>query len=140
MFSYSTEFEPAAPCLDLVVAHPENQASQQTVFVQVDTGADISVIPRDVMVALNLPRASEITIEGYDEIQSQVTVYFARLSVGRFSFRRVPLIALERETGLIGRDLLNLLVTTLDGPNLQFDFSTTPATSLPPPASSPNKP
>ena len=128
MFSYSPDFEPPAPCLDLIVAHPENHSLLQTVFAQVDTGADISVIPRDLVAGLNLPRAGEITIEGYEQIRSQATVYFARLSIGRFSFRRVPLIALERETGLIGRDLLNLLVTTLDGPNLQFDSSTTPTT------------
>lgn len=124
MFAYNTDFEPAAPCLDIVIAHPENQESRQILFSQLDTGADISVIPRDVVTALNLPRAGEITIEGYDAIQSRVVVYFAQLYVGRFTFRRVPLIALERKTGIIGRDILNLLVTTLDGPQMQFDFST----------------
>ncbi len=108
----------------MVIGHPTNVEQQQSVVSQIDTGADISVVPLRVASTLNLPRAGEIWVESYRAVRERVPIYFARLTIGRFVFRRVPMVAIEHDEGLLGRDVLNLLVTTLDGPKLQFDLTT----------------
>jgi len=54
----------------------------------------------------------------------QAAIYFAALSVKNFVFRRVSILAIDRAQGLLGRDVLNLLVANLNGPKLQFDLTT----------------
>ncbi|MBI4739574.1 MAG: retropepsin-like domain-containing protein [Chloroflexi bacterium] len=124
MFKYNADFEPPAPCLDILVSHPEIAETSRTFSFQLDTGSDITVLPLNIVSELALPRAGEILVEGYDANQDQATIYFATLSIKNFVFRRVSILAIDRSQGLLGRDVLNLLVTNLNGPKLQFDLTT----------------
>ncbi|MGH7862519.1 MAG: aspartyl protease family protein, partial [Candidatus Dormibacteraceae bacterium] len=113
----SGEFEPPAPVARARVGGP-GQMAQTNVPLLLDSGADVSVIPLSVARvggASVEPAAVPVRFLGGDMVtyeQAMLTVEF-----GRYRFRGMFLVA-DVEYGVLGRNILNLLVLTLDGPGL----------------------
>ncbi len=116
MPAYETEeFVPPAPVARAVVRGPAGQ-TRSGVPLLVDTGADVSVVPRrvaeDVAAAI---QPSGIAIRSYDG--SEALCDLAELSVEflRYRFRGIFVVG-DAENGVLGRNILNSLLLTLDGP------------------------
>jgi predicted aspartyl protease len=109
------QFTPSAPVARALVRGPTGK-EQIDVPLLIDTGADVSVVPRRVAedIAAEV-RPSGVAIRSYDG--SETACDLAELSVEflRFRFRGVFVIA-EADYGVLGRNILNLLVLRLDGP------------------------
>ncbi len=80
----------------------------------VDSGADLSVVPESVPRTLGLPSIGEITVHGVGGAARRVPLYAAEVE-GAGLRRIIEVVAIGAEA-LIGRDLINELVVTLDGP------------------------
>jgi hypothetical protein len=110
------DFVPPAPIARAVVRGPSGR-TRSDVRLLLDTGADVSIVPRGVAeeVAAEI-RPSEVAIRSYDGSES--TCDLAELSIEflRFRFRGVFLVS-EAEYGVLGRNILNLLFLTLNGPH-----------------------
>lgn len=86
----------------------------------VDTGADCTLVPREVALALQLPAVDEIWIEGVVGEARRAVVHAARVEFARVAcLARV--VAFGREA-ILGRDLLNRTVAQLDGPRRSLSF------------------
>lgn len=86
------------------------------VLALVDSGADLTVLPEGLPDSLHLPPVARLTVRGVAG-SAQATVYAAELEVaGR---RRVVEVVAVGSEPLLGRDLLNAWVVTLDGPRQQ---------------------
>lgn len=113
------EFEPAAPVARARVSGP-GQVARAQVPLLLDSGADVSVIPlavARVVAAVIEPAAVPVRFLGGDIVtyeQATLTVEF-----GRYRFHGAFLVA-DVDFGVLGRNILNNLVLTLDGPGLTW--------------------
>jgi hypothetical protein len=86
-----------------------------------DSGADISALPRGVVDALALaPGDRAYEVMAYDNtvrecLSVRAEVVFLR---GHFTGQ---FVVLDQEVGVLGRNILNHFVVTLDGPHLEWD-------------------
>ena len=122
MPAYDGQYNPPAPIADLTIAHPVSGAKSAPLSGKLDTGAGLSVIPQRVIVQLALSPHSRIWARSYDRAYSRRLIYFAHFVLEGNELAAVQCLAVERETALIGRNVLNRFAILLDGPKLRFEL------------------
>jgi predicted aspartyl protease len=113
-------FDPPAPVISWRVSAPR---SERFVALRalVDSGADCSLIPIEVAVALGLPQVDVANIAGIGGPAGIAPVHAVSVKIADFAcLTRVIAFA---EESIIGRDLLNRFVAKLHGPTLRLSFS-----------------
>ena len=114
--SDAVDFDPPAPVARARLASSTRTAADVPMLL--DTGADVSVVPRSIAEQIDAAsRPSGIRLEMYDGAQVEVDVADLTLEFGTYRFRGAFVVA-DAEHGVLGRNILNLLVLTLDGPSL----------------------
>jgi len=81
----------------------------------VDSGADLTVLPEELVRMLRLPQIGEGTVRGVESVARRVPVYAVEVEVVG-GIRRIVEVVGIRVNALLGRDVLNGMVITLDGP------------------------
>jgi predicted aspartyl protease len=117
---YDRNFSPPAPIAEVTITHPVTEASSGVLQGKLDTGADITVIPENLVSKLGLSAKAYLWARGYDGNYSHRPVYYVRLSIEGNDLLAVRCVAAERRNVLIGRNVLNRFLLTLDGRNLCF--------------------
>lgn len=87
-----------------------------------DTGADQSIVPEPTAQALGLRQIDEVVVEDANGGSETRAVYVADLELEGFVFRALPMAATDYPIVLIGRDVLNDLTATFDGPAQEFSL------------------
>ena len=91
---------------------------------KLDTGADISGVPAEVLAELGVPPYGEIRIRGAQDAAGRaVPTYFVEMSIGDEKLFALEVVAIPKEYVLVGRDLLNGYILHADGPKLEFDLT-----------------
>lgn len=121
MFRFDINFNPPVAYVDAQIAHPQTGAAQ-TVPAKLDTGASRTVIPKSVAAALNLKTMGKMLAQGFDGSLDRYPVYYIALEVAGVRFSTLEVIAAERKDVLLGRDVLNHFVLTLDGKALTLEM------------------
>lgn len=119
----TSRFSPPAPVVEAAVRNPEDGSVASGISMLLDTGADVTLIPRSAADAAGIPIAKDhyYEIMGFDGTISQAAA--ARLEMiflGR-TFRGQFLLT-DQDWGIIGRDVLNLLAVVMDGPKLSWSL------------------
>ena len=122
MPAYDQNFEPPAPVAGVSVVHPITGASGDVLRGKLDSGADVTVIPDRLIAQLNLTPRRYVWTRGYDGTYSRRPVYYVQLIVEGFDLPIVRCIAADRANVLLGRNVLNSFIITLDGKNLTFEL------------------
>ncbi len=123
MKPYDATFEPPAAVLDIKIVNPFVQGQPSTSGRGlIDSGAFKSVIPQAWANKIGLLPITEIVTKGYDGKEQKQPASIANIAVNGRVFEYVEVLLVKRQTALIGRDLLNQLKLTLDGPNLEFEI------------------
>ena len=121
-----TKFDPPAPVLEIFLSSPGVPASSPTsVEALIDSGADITVIPRKFVEQLQLKMVDQLPIMGYEGVQSAklVDIYSATIfiqNVGEYVVRVLPS---NDGLALIGRDIINSWELFLHGKASIFEIS-----------------
>jgi predicted aspartyl protease len=89
---------------------------------KLDTGAGLTVVPQRTVALLALSPHREVWARSYETSYSLRPVYFVRFVLEGHQIAVVQCLAVERETVLIGRNVLNRFIITLDGRNLRFSL------------------
>jgi len=89
---------------------------------KLDTGAAISVLPREAINQLGLTPQSDIWVAGYDAQFTQLPAYFVSLRLADCTIEMVKVTASSRSQMLIGRDVLRYFIATFDGKAAMFEL------------------
>lgn len=117
--AYDSSFDPPAPVVPVTVEGTSGTLVLLPMLL--DTGADCTLVPASVARRLHLPRVDTVTMAGVTGERRIVTVHAAWLRIGDARvLERV--VAFEREA-ILGRDLLERMVTRLHGPRSKLTLS-----------------
>jgi len=111
-FPYSRQFEPPAPVAEITVS----AEGETTLEVVIDTGADASMLPISVLRAVSARFIDKHRVIPVFGRAYSVDLYAVNIQLAGFHIPAVEVIALNGDDDpLIGRDVLNHLIVTLDG-------------------------
>ena len=122
-YLYNTQKSPPAPFIYVMLANPAGTKQLEQVPAQIDTGADRTVIPWEVVLQLELVPIREKLVESLGGETSNLTTFLAQLAVHRPPFRAWEVFGAKGEPYvLLGRDILNAYRILLDGPGLAVEM------------------
>ena len=121
MFPYVLSFNPPIPGLDVDILHPLTSV-RATLFAKIDTAADQTLIPESIVDSLNLEPQGLAIAEPVDSLPRVYVTYTCDIIVAGRQFVDLEAAAAPIDYILLGRDVLNHLILTLDGPQLQFEI------------------
>lgn len=120
IFDYDHDYDgPALPVVDVTVFRSGDQ--QHGIDLEgaiVDSGADASMFPARVLTKLSARKVDWMRSRGVHGPSYIVNIYEVDVLIGEFRISRLYVAAdPANQNSIIGRDLLNQLVVTLDGPD-----------------------
>jgi hypothetical protein len=115
----AVRFDPPAPLALVTVISEQLGIAIHDVPMLLDTGADVSLLPRSHVVRLATPDAKQYELEAFDGTKSTVPAITAELQFLGKSFRGQFLL-IENWHGVLGRNILNNLSVLFDGPSCKW--------------------
>jgi hypothetical protein len=119
MFPYALSFNPPLPGLEVDILHPLT-SMRATLFAKIDTAADQTLIPESIVDILNLDPQGLAIAEPVASLPRIYVTYVCDIIVAGRQFIDLEAAAVPIDYILLGRDVLNQLIVTLDGPQLHF--------------------
>ena len=122
MPSYDAQHhDPPAPIARVIVRNPDNHSSVVEFDMLIDTGADVTLLPRAGAGHLGVSLVDDVRYElaAFDGSKSVAPVavldmiFLNRVYRGRY-------VLIEGESGVIGRDVLNHVALLFDDPQQQW--------------------
>ena len=116
-YDYSTQYSPSAPVVDIYIYNKANPENIQPISLLVDSGADATILPIHLLEKIDAPVISMATLRSIDGSRFSTFIYRVSLRIGDHTINRVNVASAEESDRIVlGRDVLNYLVLTLDGP------------------------
>ncbi len=112
---YDASLDPPAPMVPVRIAGPVGDQAVMLPML-VDTGADCTLIPASIARQLGLPQIDVIGLTGVGGGKRRTAVHAASVELG--GLRMLARIVAFADEAILGRDILNQAVVTLDGPAL----------------------
>jgi predicted aspartyl protease len=105
----------AKPVVSLRIFSSETRRSTLLKF-RIDTGADVSVVPRVVLDKLGSIGEGEAVISDYGGHLIRCTFHVVDIHLGKKLFADLEVVASDGETAYLGLDVLSKLKVLLDDP------------------------
>ena len=120
---YSPEYTPPAPILPVTFGLSGERPSFGPYNGFVDSGADISIVPRLLLVDWGIPSVAEASLRGQWSERRVIRLYLVDLAIAGLRLRDVYVAGDDDgDEIIIGRNILNKLPLFLDGPERQTDM------------------
>ncbi|MEM7537977.1 MAG: aspartyl protease family protein [Chloroflexota bacterium] len=108
---------PSAPVLDLHIFSPDMVENVQTVTAMVDTGSDTTVLPIKILEEIGAQMTRMVTLRGIYDGRHSNRLYRVAVRIGDYTINKVEVASSANPNHVVvGRDVVNHLVMTLDGP------------------------
>jgi hypothetical protein len=122
-YNYNSDYHPAMPMGELSVGLPLGDMLI-TLQAIVDSGADATMIPLEHLRQIGARRSRKVMMRGVTGGGELVDLYAVAIQLGSYrqGFLEIVGIADSDET-IIGRDILNHLSVTLNGPAAVVEVS-----------------
>jgi predicted aspartyl protease len=116
------QFDPPAPVAYVTLRHHATGVSISDVPMLLDTGADVTLLPREIIeqLGVELVENKVYEVEGFDggtklaEAVQLEMVFLGRKFKGQF-------LLIDQPVGILGRNTLNAVVLLLNGPRGTWD-------------------
>ena len=116
-YNYNRQVEPPAPFVHVKLKQPITGDSAVDVPAQLDTAADVTVLPRSVVDDLGLVQLGDALAEGYGGQVVSNPTFLVEITIRLLPPEMSVVLASESEPHvLLGRDVLNRHRIILDGP------------------------
>jgi predicted aspartyl protease len=116
-FDYDTSYAPPAPVIEIEIDGYNRLFGKAALRAMVDSGADASLIPLEVLDAVGATYKETAWMRSVAGDRSRVDLYLVGVEIRPHLIRGLHVVAAPNNTeAIIGRDVLNQLVLTLDGP------------------------
>jgi hypothetical protein len=112
----AARFDPPAPLALVVVKSEQPDIVVRDVPMLLDTGADVTLLPRSHVAHLVSSDAEQYELEAFDGTRSTAPAVTAELQLLGKSFRGQFLL-IDGWYGVLGRNVLNNLAILFDGPS-----------------------
>lgn len=122
MPAYDAEdYHPPAPLATVTLSTLDRKASLDGVVMQIDSGADATLVPESAVARLGLEAEQQhgYALVAFDGSKKTARSVQCRLIFLGRGFRGTFLV-LEGARGVLGRDVLNHISLVLDGPHLTW--------------------
>jgi len=116
-YVYSAHYQPAAPIAEIEVMGVGARKATVRLTALLDSGADATILPVDILQAIGAPYVETMHMQGITGIRVPVDLYLVRVQIGPHNVGAIrAAAATKRGEAILGRDVLNQLVVTLNGP------------------------
>jgi predicted aspartyl protease len=114
-YDYDLNYVPAMPVVTLYIGKPDSDAAF-ALSALVDSGADATMIPIKYLQEIHAIKRRYVFIRSIAGQRTGANLYTVSLQFAHYKRTRIEVVG-NGETGevIIGRDILNHLVVTLDG-------------------------
>jgi predicted aspartyl protease len=121
---YSVHYLPPAPTVEIRLGTPGESFASSPLLALIDTGADVSLIPlKHIRPLQTVPDDHRYLRSQWGE-RRKVAIYSLDVGIGNVRLVAVEVVADERGDEIVlGRNVLNKLVMTLDGPQQVLEIS-----------------
>lgn len=114
-FDYDNRFVPSMPVAEIIIAG-RRSATQLTLCAILDSGADATIIPERHLRQIRARRSGKAWMRGAALQRTLVNLYAVSLQLGDFEQRQLLVVGgLDEQEVIVGRDVLNQLIVTLNG-------------------------
>jgi len=108
---------------DVVLVNLKTGMSSSILAGKIDTGADFTVVPLPVVEALAVPTRGHGWLISADGKRTLLPMFYLALLMEGFEVRGVRCFGMDRRNVLVGRNVLNNFVLTLDGKKEIFSLT-----------------
>ena len=113
----SWHYDPAMPVVEIALLSPETGVSLIQLTALVETGADATMLPANVLEAAGARYVQTLRLRGVTEQSLSVETFVTIVRLGPHTVYGVQAVAMPvGSEAIIGRDVLNELEITLNGP------------------------
>jgi len=116
-FDYDSSFVPSAPVLEIEIDGYNRGMGKQRILALIDSGADATLIPTTILETVGATYKETGWMQGITVRRMEVDLYLTGIRVGTQLIEGVTVVGTTATIDpIIGRDVLNQLIVTLDGP------------------------
>jgi predicted aspartyl protease len=115
-YEYDNGYDPAMPIVDIEIGRAMGKVSL-TMKAVVDSGADATIIPINSLQEIRARRSRKMWMRGTAGGRILVDLYQISLQLGPFVQTLLEVVgSTQSDEVIVGRDVLNYLTVTLNGP------------------------
>ena len=120
---YDSSYHPAMPVIEIHIQRRAGQPSLSLTAI-VDSGADATMIPKYHLNHLNVRKGQTKWLAGAAGGRYEVDMYTLAVKIGDQPIQQLDVVGTERrDEVIVGRDLLNQYVVTLNAPGHTVEVS-----------------
>lgn len=121
---YNGLYNPPAPVIEVGVRGPGQDSREVRVTALVDSGADATMLPIHVLRSVGARYVETRYVRGVTGTRQVADTFLAVIQIGQHTIPTSEAVAVIRgEEAILGRDVLNRLIVTLDGPALALEIA-----------------
>lgn len=114
-YDYDLTYVPAMPMVTIQIGRPDFDAVLRLPAL-IDSGADATMIPISHLKQANAIKRQQVFIRSVSGKRASATLYTVSLQFAHYQRDRIDVVGnQDTDEVIIGRDVLNHLVVTLDG-------------------------
>ncbi len=118
----SSHYDPPAPVAQVTLRNSKNGALMPNVLLLIDTGADITLLPKSSVEKLGVIPISgqEYELLGFDGKRSMAKAVELDMLFLKKAYRGRYLLV-DEDRGILGRDILASIILLLNGPRQEWN-------------------